>query len=58
MTGRRPSLFWKVCWGFISPVMLLVVFIAYIVVQVQTTATYLAWNPEYVSRESQEHTIL
>lgn len=58
MTGRRPNLFWRVCWMFISPVMLLVVFIAYIIVQVQTTPTYPAWNPDYVSVRNQEYTVL
>ncbi|XP_031442371.1 sodium-dependent neutral amino acid transporter B(0)AT3-like isoform X3 [Clupea harengus] len=48
MTGRRPNLFWKACWLVISPLLLLVVFLAYIVVQVQTTPTYPAWNPDYV----------
>ncbi|XP_063041161.1 sodium-dependent neutral amino acid transporter B(0)AT3-like [Engraulis encrasicolus] len=48
MTGRTPSLFWKVCWTVISPMLLLVVFIAYIAVQANNTAKYPAWNPEYV----------
>ncbi|XP_041932360.1 sodium-dependent neutral amino acid transporter B(0)AT3-like isoform X2 [Alosa sapidissima] len=48
MTGKRPNLFWKVCWMCISPLLLLVVFLAYIIVQVQTTPTYPAWNPDYV----------
>ncbi|KAL2080633.1 hypothetical protein ACEWY4_024426 [Coilia grayii] len=48
MTGRRPNLFWRVCWMGISPVLLLVIFVAYIVVQAQTTPTYPAWNPDYV----------
>ncbi|XP_041932359.1 sodium-dependent neutral amino acid transporter B(0)AT3-like isoform X1 [Alosa sapidissima] len=47
MTGKRPNLFWKVCWMCISPLLLLVVFLAYIIVQVQTTPTYPAWNPDY-----------
>ncbi|KAG5265023.1 hypothetical protein AALO_G00260600 [Alosa alosa] len=48
MTGRRPNLFWKACWMCISPLLLLVVFVAYIIVQVQTTPTYPTWNPDYV----------
>ncbi|KAL2080631.1 hypothetical protein ACEWY4_024424 [Coilia grayii] len=48
MTGRRPNLFWRVCWMSISPVLLLVAFLAYIGVQAQTTATYTAWNPDNV----------
>uniref|UniRef100_A0AAY4D927 Transporter n=1 Tax=Denticeps clupeoides TaxID=299321 RepID=A0AAY4D927_9TELE len=47
MTGRRPNLYWRVCWMVISPLMLLVVFVAYIAVQVQSHPTYPAWDPEY-----------
>uniref|UniRef100_A0A6Q2ZFF1 Transporter n=1 Tax=Esox lucius TaxID=8010 RepID=A0A6Q2ZFF1_ESOLU len=47
MTGRRPNIFWKVCWLVISPLMLLVVLVAYVAVQIQTNPTYPAWNPKY-----------
>uniref|UniRef100_A0A3Q4HZ51 Transporter n=1 Tax=Neolamprologus brichardi TaxID=32507 RepID=A0A3Q4HZ51_NEOBR len=47
MTGRRPNIFWKACWMVISPLLLLVVFVAYVVVQAQTRPTYQAWNPDY-----------
>ncbi|XP_066572089.1 inactive sodium-dependent neutral amino acid transporter B(0)AT3 [Amia ocellicauda] len=49
MTGRRPNLYWQITWRFISPLMLLVVFLAYVVVQVQQTPTYPAWNPNYIN---------
>lgn len=52
MTGRRPNIFWKACWMVISPLLLLVVFVAYVVVQAQTRPTYQAWNPDYVSRKA------
>ncbi|KAG5856712.1 inactive sodium-dependent neutral amino acid transporter B(0)AT3 [Anguilla rostrata] len=48
MTGKRPNLYWQVTWRVISPLMLLVVFLAYIVVQASTWPTYPAWNPGYV----------
>lgn len=48
MTGRRPSWFWQVTWCVVSPLMLLVVFLAYVVVESETTLTYQAWNPDYV----------
>lgn len=35
----------------ISPLLLVVVFVAYVVVQAQTRPTYQAWNPDYVSQE-------
>nr|XP_046274009.1 sodium-dependent neutral amino acid transporter B(0)AT3-like [Scatophagus argus] len=47
MTGSRPNIYWKACWMVISPVMLLVVFIAYVAVQAKTHPTYPAWNPAY-----------
>ncbi|TRZ04445.1 hypothetical protein DNTS_028823 [Danionella cerebrum] len=47
MTGRRPSAFWRVCWMGISPVMLLVVLVAYVIIQAQKDHTYQAWNPQH-----------
>lgn len=52
MTGRRPNIFWKACWMVISPLLLLVVFVAYVIVQAQTRPTYPAWNPDYVSTKA------
>ncbi|XP_030202409.1 sodium-dependent neutral amino acid transporter B(0)AT3-like isoform X1 [Gadus morhua] len=48
MTGKRPNIFWRVCWRFISPLYLLAVFLAYVVIQTQQHPQYLAWNPDYV----------
>lgn len=48
MTGRRTNIFWRVCWMGISPVMLVVVLVAYVVVQVQVHPEYPVWNPQYV----------
>ncbi|TRY91192.1 hypothetical protein DNTS_013738 [Danionella cerebrum] len=47
MTGHRPSAFWRVCWMGISPVMLLVVLVAYVIIQAQKDHTYQAWNPQH-----------
>ncbi|XP_049457984.1 sodium-dependent neutral amino acid transporter B(0)AT3-like [Epinephelus fuscoguttatus] len=47
MTGKRPNIFWKACWMVISPLMLLVVLVSYVVVQAQKHPTYPAWNPDY-----------
>ncbi|XP_059205535.1 inactive sodium-dependent neutral amino acid transporter B(0)AT3 [Centropristis striata] len=47
MTGKRPNIFWKACWLVISPLMLLVVLVAYVFVQAQKHPTYPAWNPDY-----------
>ncbi|XP_059899422.1 sodium-dependent neutral amino acid transporter B(0)AT3-like [Gadus macrocephalus] len=48
MTGKRPNIFWRVCWRFISPLYLLAVFLAYVVIQAQQHPQYPAWNPDYV----------
>lgn len=47
MTGRRPNIYWKACWLVISPVMLFVVLIAYVILQAQNRPTYPSWNPAY-----------
>ncbi|XP_033836855.1 sodium-dependent neutral amino acid transporter B(0)AT3-like [Periophthalmus magnuspinnatus] len=48
MTGKRPNLFWRINWCVISPLMLLIVFLAYVFVESETTVTYQVWNPDYV----------
>ncbi|KAM3614300.1 uncharacterized protein V6R79_012421 [Siganus canaliculatus] len=48
MTGRRPNLYWQATWRVISPLMLLVVFVAYVVVEAEQQPTYNSWNPDYV----------
>ncbi|CAN9503799.1 unnamed protein product [Ophioblennius macclurei] len=47
MTGGRPNIYWKACWMVISPLLLLVVLIAYVVLQAKILPTYPAWNPDY-----------
>ncbi|XP_041665718.1 sodium-dependent neutral amino acid transporter B(0)AT3-like [Cheilinus undulatus] len=49
MTGSRPNIFWKVCWTFIGPLMLLTVLVAYVVVQAQDYPVYPVypeWDPD------------
>ncbi|KAM3873378.1 sodium-dependent neutral amino acid transporter B(0)AT3-like [Diretmus argenteus] len=48
MSGHRPNMYWQVTWRFISPFMLLVVFLAYVVIEAEKQPTYNAWNPDYV----------
>ncbi|KAK5855342.1 hypothetical protein PBY51_005447 [Eleginops maclovinus] len=47
MTGKRPNIFWKACWMVISPLMLLVVLVAYVAIQAQTHPSYPSWDPDY-----------
>ncbi|KAJ3608834.1 hypothetical protein NHX12_023364 [Muraenolepis orangiensis] len=48
MTGRRPNIFWRSCWLVLSPLMLLVVFVAYVAVQMDKHPSYTAWDPGHV----------
>ncbi|XP_048795302.1 inactive sodium-dependent neutral amino acid transporter B(0)AT3 isoform X2 [Lagopus muta] len=47
MTGRKLNLYWQITWRFISPLLLLIVFVAFVTLQIQKTPTYAAWNPKY-----------
>ncbi|XP_075926274.1 sodium-dependent neutral amino acid transporter B(0)AT1-like isoform X4 [Petromyzon marinus] len=47
MTGRRPNLYWRVTWCVISPLLLVIIFIAYVAMQSSTPFTYETWNPDY-----------
>lgn len=58
MNGSRPNIFWKACWLVISPLMLLVVFGAYVILQAQKHPSYTAWNPEYVSNSTVQLSIM
>ncbi|XP_070702332.1 sodium-dependent neutral amino acid transporter B(0)AT1-like isoform X2 [Pempheris klunzingeri] len=45
MIGRKPSLFWQLSWRFISPLIVLVILVFYLVTQAQEELTYLVWDP-------------
>uniref|UniRef100_A0A3B4TAF6 Transporter n=1 Tax=Seriola dumerili TaxID=41447 RepID=A0A3B4TAF6_SERDU len=45
MVGRKPSIFWQVSWRFISPLIVLVILVFYLVTQAQEELTYLVWDP-------------
>ncbi|XP_068431398.1 sodium-dependent neutral amino acid transporter B(0)AT1-like [Clinocottus analis] len=45
MVGYKPSIFWQVTLRFISPLLLLVILVFYLVTQVQEELTYLVWDP-------------
>ncbi|XP_071592969.1 sodium-dependent neutral amino acid transporter B(0)AT3-like isoform X1 [Heliangelus exortis] len=47
MTGRKLNLYWQITWRFVSPLLLLVVFIAFVALQIQKPTTYAAWDPKY-----------
>ncbi|XP_013882035.1 sodium-dependent neutral amino acid transporter B(0)AT1 [Austrofundulus limnaeus] len=46
MIGHKPSIFWQVSWRFISPLIILVILVFYLVTQAQQELTYLVWDPD------------
>lgn len=52
MVGTKPSIFWQITWRFISPLIVLVILIFYLVTQAQKKLTYLVWDPESVRNKS------
>ncbi|XP_035876189.1 inactive sodium-dependent neutral amino acid transporter B(0)AT3 isoform X2 [Phyllostomus discolor] len=47
MTGRQPGFYWRATWKVVSPLLLLTILTAYMVVMVRTTMSYRAWDPQY-----------
>ncbi|XP_071377562.1 sodium-dependent neutral amino acid transporter B(0)AT1-like [Centroberyx affinis] len=45
MIGHKPSIYWQATWRFISPLIVLVILVFYLVTQVQEELTYLVWDP-------------
>ncbi|XP_055749226.1 sodium-dependent neutral amino acid transporter B(0)AT1-like [Salvelinus fontinalis] len=45
MIGHKPNLFWQVTWRFVSPLIVLVIFVFYFITKVSSNVTYIAWNP-------------
>uniref|UniRef100_A0A4W6FRA6 Transporter n=1 Tax=Lates calcarifer TaxID=8187 RepID=A0A4W6FRA6_LATCA len=48
MIGHKPSIFWQISWRFISPLIILVILVFYLVTQAQEELTYLVWDPNSV----------
>lgn len=49
MIGHKPNLFWQVTWRAVSPLLMLVIFLFFFVVQVNQKLMYSVWDPAYVS---------
>lgn len=49
MIGYKPSIFWRLSWRFISPVIILVILVFYLVTQTQEELNYLVWDINSVS---------
>ncbi|XP_041665222.1 sodium-dependent neutral amino acid transporter B(0)AT1-like [Cheilinus undulatus] len=48
MIGYKPSIFWQVSWRLISPLVVVVILVFYLVTQGQEELTYLVWDPEHI----------
>lgn len=48
MLGDTPGLYWRVMWRFVSPLIVLVIFVASLINMGIKNLTYTAWSPEMV----------
>uniref|UniRef100_A0A8C2WPV5 Transporter n=1 Tax=Cyclopterus lumpus TaxID=8103 RepID=A0A8C2WPV5_CYCLU len=55
MVGHKPGIFWQVTWRFISPLIVLVILVFYMVTQTQEELTYLVWDPNSNFDKLQHH---
>ncbi|XP_062855388.1 sodium-dependent neutral amino acid transporter B(0)AT1-like [Trichomycterus rosablanca] len=46
MIGHKPNFFWQATWRVISPLIVLVIFVFYLVSTATRELTYITWNPE------------
>ncbi|XP_048848458.1 sodium-dependent neutral amino acid transporter B(0)AT1-like isoform X2 [Brienomyrus brachyistius] len=45
MIGHKPNIFWQATWRFISPLVVLVIFVFYLITKLSVEFTYIAWDP-------------
>lgn len=48
MVGQKPNFFWQATWRVISPLILLVILIFYLIKTVSKKLTYIVWDPDSV----------
>lgn len=51
MIGHKPNIFWQVMWRVVSPLLMVVIFLFFLVVKVNEELTYSVWDPAYVSMQ-------
>lgn len=49
MIGHKPNIFWQVTWRVVSPLIMLVIFLFFFVIEVNKKLMYSVWDPNYVS---------
>nr|BAC66209.1 hypothetical protein [Mus musculus] len=47
MIGHKPNIFWQVTWRVVSPLIMLVIFLFFFVIEVNKTLMYSIWDPNY-----------
>ncbi|KAJ7338382.1 hypothetical protein JRQ81_011718 [Phrynocephalus forsythii] len=47
MIGHKPNIFWQATWRFISPIIMLVIFVSYFVTKVTQQLQYIIWDPKF-----------
>jgi solute carrier family 6 (neurotransmitter transporter) protein 19 len=52
MIGHKPNIFWQVTWRVVSPLIMLVIFLFFFVIEVNKTLMYSIWDPNYVSAQT------
>lgn len=52
MIGHKPNIFWQVTWRVISPLIMLVIFFFFLVIEVNKRLMYSIWDPDYVSAQA------
>ncbi|XP_072303760.1 sodium-dependent neutral amino acid transporter B(0)AT1 isoform X1 [Eucyclogobius newberryi] len=45
MIGHKPNFFWQATWRVVSPLIVLVIFVFYLVSKISSKLTYITWNP-------------
>lgn len=44
MTGKRPGLYWLICWKYISPLLVIFIFVFTLLDLARHGVTYRVWN--------------
>ncbi|XP_028820469.1 sodium-dependent neutral amino acid transporter B(0)AT1 [Denticeps clupeoides] len=47
MIGHKPNIFWQATWRLVSPLLVFVIFVFYMVTTVTKDLTYITWNPQF-----------
>lgn len=45
MTGSRPSMYWMLCWKYLSPIAMITILTASFIELASEGSNYPAWNP-------------